>query len=93
MVSSKSARARFFENWKITLKNRVFTPNGFLKVASKQRERERERESGKFASAAMGGNREQQLQRRHRDDKRKKHLLHIVFARLCFKAGRSVFFF
>ena len=45
----------------------------------RERERERERESGKFTSAAMGGDREREQQRHIETIKRKKHLLHIVF--------------
>jgi len=55
----------------------------FLKVLrqteKKRRERERERESGKFTSAAMGGDRDREQQRHIETIKRKKHLLHIVF--------------
>jgi len=59
-------------------------PNGIFESVAPNREeekteRERERESGKFTSAAMGGDREREQQRHIETIKRKKHLLHIVF--------------
>jgi len=57
-------------------------PNCFFESVAPNREeekRERERESGKFTSAAMGGDREREQQRHIETIKRKKHLLHIVF--------------